>query len=132
VFTKEEEENATKQMVREFFERMDTNCDDFYWVGSQIDLMELVYIIWQQDVVRDGFGHPSSLKALTRDLFDRLHTPEPYNLYTVAKRAAMRKGIHNGSLTNRYCWLLYVKKDPQPLDDEIIQLSKINDGKTAV
>lgn len=129
VFTKEQERKAMKQMVQEFFGRLQTNDnDDFYWVGTQVDLMEMIYIIWQQDIVRDGFGCPSSLKALTRIFCDRLHMPEPYNLYAAARRARQRKGVNIGTLLNRYCWMIYVKKEPHPLNDEIIQLSSQYNG----
>lgn len=95
-----------------------------YWVGFQTDLVELVRLAWEAQLVRNADGTPASMAALVSKVFAALHMVEPANPYSVVARARRRKGVFRQTLLERYCWLKYVKGVENPLDQEIVAISK--------
>lgn len=98
--------------------------DNYYWLGSQIDLAEMAYEAWLQGTVCDPTGHPLPFMVIARRLFAKLHMPLPYNVYATAARARQRKGVVRDTLLNRYCYLRFTKGVADPIAREVVKLSK--------
>lgn len=97
--------------------------DNYYWVGSQRDLLELAYTAWLDGAVRDPQGRPIAFAALASRVCAKLHMPLPRNVYDTAAKARQRKGIVSDTLLNRYCFLRFVRGNDDPLAGEVIRLS---------
>lgn len=89
------------------------------WVGTQSDLMELVYMAYESGAVRDKCGCPLSMAKLAGRACRRLHVKPPYNCYHAAARARQRKGVRRHTLVERFCWLKYVAGVDDPLSGEL-------------
>jgi hypothetical protein len=90
-----------------------------YWLGTQTDLIEIVYLVYTLRIMRRASGQPCSFSYLVRRACAVLHTPEPYNPSTVAQRAIHRKGIRQALMVERYAWQKCVAGIENPLYEEI-------------
>lgn len=115
-------EEGKMQMVEWLLHVIISDDEDIYWNGSQTDLAELVYYLYEKQLMRDGYGYPLSYRHLVKQCFTFFHIAEPSNPFTVAKRARMRKGIRQPSLLERYCWLHFRAGIDCPLNDEIVRI----------
>lgn len=97
--------------------------DGLYWVGLQTDLLEVVYMVFVDQVVRDEAGTPMTLKCLVDRAFAVLHLYRPHNPYSLIARARRRKGIRRQTMLERYCWQKYVRGIDSPLDSEVVRIS---------
>lgn len=97
--------------------------DNYYWVGSQTDLVELAYDAWLEGLVRDTAGNPVSFLVIARRVCAKLHMPLPSNVYVAARRARNRKGIRHNTLLDRYCYLRFVRGKADPIGEELLRLS---------
>ena len=95
------------------------NRDTMYWLGTQTDLIEIVYLIYRLRVVRNQEGNPCTFHSLVRQACALLHMPMPYNPSCIAQRAISRKGIKTATMVERYAWKKCVAGVENPLKEEI-------------
>ena len=93
--------------------------ESLYWLGTQTDLIEIVYLIYTLRIMRDAEGHPCTLGYLVRRACAVLHTPAPCNPSTVVQRALSRKGIRQTTMVERYAWQKCVAGIENPLKEEV-------------
>ena len=98
--------------------------DNYYWVGLHTDLLEIIYLVFLDNLVRDAQGTPLPLARLIEHTYAVLHMCVPANPYSLIRRARRRKGVRRTTMLQRYCWRLYVEGVTDPLADEVICLSK--------
>lgn len=122
--TREERSQARAEMADRLEGYLNVaDRDNYYWVGSQRDLLELAYEAWLYGSVRDPQGRPIAFAALARRVCAKLHMPLPCNVYATAAKARQRKGVASDTLLNRYCFLRFVRGNDDPLADEVVRLS---------
>lgn len=92
------------------------------WIGSNTDLMELVYEVYQLGVVFTTQGNPFSLKALTHLFYTFFNLKTPRNPSALAQRAKNRKGIKKISFIERYELLFGAFPNVLPAIKEIIYI----------
>lgn len=93
--------------------------DNLYWIGTQTDFVEMVYMVYLGGRVRDKSGEPIPLYLLVQRACALLHMCVPANIYQVAARAMKRKGVRSHTFAERYSWQKYVNGVDNPLTCEI-------------
>ncbi len=115
-----------QHLVKSFIHLMSCgDRDSLYWLGTQTDLIEIIYLIYTLRIMRNAAGQPCSFRYLVRRACAVLHTPEPYNPSTVAQRAIARKGIKQATMVERYAWQKCVAGIENPLKEEIREKEKL-------
>lgn len=118
--TDEQVAMARRHMTAAFIDVMaHPSSNNLYWMGTQTDLVEIVYTIWTMGIMHHADGTPCRLAWLVRRACAVLHTPEPANPSMVAKKALRRKGVRQMTMTERYAWQKYVAGIESPLGLEI-------------
>ena len=118
--TKEQRDRARDMMARQFAELLARSPDEnLYWNESMTDLIDLSHCVYMSEKLVDGQGRPSGFRSIVKRACDVLHVPVPSNPYSMAFNARNRKGVRQTSLFSRYCWLMYVRQDSQPLNGMI-------------
>lgn len=118
--TNEQLMTGRQHLVESFIKLMSCGDEDsLYWLGTQTDLIEIVYLIYTLRIMRDGEGHPCTLGYLVRRACAVLHTPAPCNPSTVVQRALSRKGIRQTTMVERYAWQKCVAGIENPLEEEV-------------
>ncbi|MGM9704378.1 MAG: hypothetical protein ACI3YB_00115 [Prevotella sp.] len=116
----EQREQGLRHMEEAFVRLLDhSDKDNLYWIGSQTDLVEMVYEVYAHGRVRDASGEPLSLHRLVLRTCALLHMYVPTNIYQVASRARRRKGVKSHTFIERYAWQRYVNGVDNPLTCEI-------------
>lgn len=91
----------------------------YRWCGSSTDLIELIYLIYREQLLTDKHGYPLPLKALTTLFCTRLQVHIPHNPTQTALRAQARKGYKRASLIERYRRLMFDEGCTAPLQHEL-------------
>lgn len=109
-----------QHMVEAFLRVMSCgDTDSLYWLGTQTDLIEIVYLIFTLRIMHHADGRPCSFGYLTRRACAVLHTPAPANPSMVAQKALSRKGVRQSTMAERYAWKKCVMGIEEPLAEEI-------------
>ncbi|MCR4919408.1 MAG: hypothetical protein K5928_06305 [Prevotella sp.] len=77
------------------------------WTGSKADLYEAIYVAWDTHLIRDeATGSPMLLKQMMVRVCRLMSVAVPANPYSMARRAARRKGVKAASYMERYTHML--------------------------
>lgn len=121
--TEEQVRMGREHMIGAFLSVMASgNTDSLYWTGTQTDLIEIVYSIYNMHIMHHDDGTPCQFAWLVRRACAVLHMPEPVNPSVVAAKALRRKGVKQMTMAERYAWQKYVAGVDNPLRMEITDM----------
>ena len=91
------------------------------WLSNRTDLMEMIYMLYEQESVRDADGKAMAFTALLRRFCAILHQTYPCNPYSYLRSASRRKGFKVMPLLQRYQGLpigRHHTEAPKPISTE--------------
>ncbi len=103
---------ATMQMAQEV-EQLFTRHQEqegLTWKASKVDLMEMLYYVFETGSLHDEYGMLLSFSEIVRRGCELLHVVQPSNAYFLANRGRQRKGVKQLNFMERY--LIMMEKQP--------------------
>jgi len=96
--------------------------DHYQWLGTKIDLAELVHRVFTMGCIKDDAGLPVTYRWLMTVVCRNLHLRLPVSINNLAYKSKLRKGVRQTTYLDRYIWALTKTHTSRPIMMDVRQL----------